>query len=67
MKPGDDVRVRWQGRKHRGEIIHKGRGEYWCRIRTDPAWDYGRVGEHLSHTIIVSVHADDIELLEDGK
>jgi hypothetical protein len=62
FKTGQVVVVRFQGRKHQGEVIavSKRTGYVMCRIIRDPLWDYGSINARLDPEPTVCVKDSDV-------
>lgn len=58
---GEDVEVEFQGRVHRGEVVQHSMGWVLCLIEIDPAWDYGRLSEHLDPRSTVCVRETHVQ------
>lgn len=62
FKTGEMVTVRFQGRKHRGEVlaVSKSTGYVMCRIIRDPLWDYGSINARFDPEPTVCVKDSDV-------
>lgn len=56
-QPGQDIRVRFDGLEHRGEVLHCERGWVTALVDIDPAGDYGSITARLAPRSVVCVRA----------